>query len=416
MNRFLTYLFCMCIFATLAGGLGGSFQPARIILVGMAIISLALASNSRSNSHLLNQIFGLLLAIILCGTLSLAWTKDVMGGLGLLLAVSVGACAIFVISRAELSVDSVRLMVLSWVGVVAISIVIAFYEISTGNHFQFALESRVIGGNFGEFPFAAIMFGNYNDYSAWLCLAFPITMAAFLEAKTIWTRSLVILINLAVIAIIFVNTSRTALIYVALVVGFYVVRFRTFRLYAFVASVSVLPVVLARYRGDILNLYDLAIYRFTVVNAVDESYNQRSGLISAGVGAVRESWGLGIGIGGFEEYINDNYPYFIPNPHNILLEISINFGIIALMLFICLVALLFFAGLRRKDLPLGFRMSLMFGTLGIPIVGAVPSQAVGYVYWWVWLGTLTAMAVIPREPGSFVVATPRRAPDATLGT
>ncbi len=397
MNHFLAYLFCVSIFATLAGGFGGSFQPARILLVGMAIMALSIASNPRENSRLLDQILGLVLAIILSGMLSLSWTKDLIGGVGMLLAVSTGGCALFAIRRMHLNVNSLKLVMFSWVGVVAISVVVAFYEIMTGNHFQFAMEARVIGGNFGDFPFAAIMFGNYNDYSAWLCLAFPITMAAFLEVRKTWSRSFVILINLAVVAIIFVNTSRTALVYVALVVLFYIVKFQTFRLDGVISSILTVPLVLARYGSDILKLYELAVYRFTVSADIDESYTQRSGLISAGITAVRESWGFGIGIGGFEEYINDNYPYFIPNPHNILLEISINFGIFGLIMFICIVIFLFFAGWRRTDLPLGFRLSLMFGTCSVPIVGAVQSQAIGYVFWWVWLATLAAMAAIPRD-------------------
>jgi O-antigen ligase len=218
-----------------------------------------------------------------------------------------------------------------------------------------------------------------------------------LEAKNFWTRALVIMVNLAVVGIIFVNTSRTALIYVALVVSIYIIRFHRFRLYAFTASLLLVPVIFARYRGDILNLYDLAVYRFTVVSAVDESYNQRSGLIWAGVNAVRESWGFGVGIGGFEEYINDNYPYLIPNPHNILLEIAINFGLLALVLVGVVISLLLLAGLRRKDLPIGLRMALVLGSISVPIVGAVPSQAFGYVYWWVWLATMIAIANIPRH-------------------
>jgi hypothetical protein len=396
MSRLFVILFCICIFSTLAGGIGGSFQPARILLAGMACIAIFVSPRSQSNFNLLRQIFTLTLFIIIFGIISLAWTPDLIGGIGMLLAVGVGSSAIYSISRADLSVDSVNLMVWSWLGVVALSVIIAFYEIVTGNHFQFSLDARVIGGNFGTFPFASIFFGNYNDYSTWLCLAFPFTLAAFLQARNNATRSLVMFINLALISIIFVNTSRMALIYVSVALSVYTVIFQRFRLYSFVASLIVIPSVFVRYSGDILNLYDLAVDRFINLNLADESLSQRLGLLQAGSSAVKESWGLGIGIGGFEEYINQNYPYYIPNPHNIFMEIAVNFGLPSALLFAAVLALLFVAGLQRKDLPVGFRLILMQGSLSVPFIGAVPSQAIGYVYWWVWLATMVAIAALPR--------------------
>jgi O-antigen ligase len=397
MHRLIINMFCIGIIATLAGGIGGSFQPTRILMVGLAVIALWFSPNPHLNTRFLSQTYALFIAAMVFGLLSLAWTPDVVGGTGMLIAIAIGGCALFAISRAELDRRGISLIVWSWFGSVALSVIIGFYEIATGNHFQFSLEGRVIGGAFGEFPFAAIFFGNYNNYSTWLCLAFPITLAAFFETRNILARAAVMLVNFAVIGIIFINTSRGALIYISVATALYIVRFPAVRLYAFGASILLFPVILARYSGEVKNLYDFISYRFLDFNSLALADEQRAGLIGAGLNGIFENWGLGIGIGGFEEYINDNYPYLIPNPHNILIEIAANLGIITLVLFACLIIALFFAGFRRKDLPPSLRICLMLGSIGVPLIGTIPSQAISYIYWWVWLATLIAFAVSPRQ-------------------
>lgn len=397
MHRLIIIIFCIGIIATLAGGIGGSFQPTRILMVGLAGIALLLPPNPHLNTRFLRQTYALFIAATIFGLLSLAWTPDVVGGTGMLIAIAIGGCALFAISRAELDRRSISLIVWSWFGSVALSVIIGFYEIATGNHFQFSLEARVIGGGFGEFPFAAIFFGNYNNYSAWLCLAFPITLAAFFETRNILARATVIFVNFAVVGIIFINTSRAALIFIAVSTVLYIVRFPAVRFYAFGAFILIFPLVLSIYSNEVQNLTDFISYRFIDFDSISLADEQRARLIGAGLNGIFGNWGLGIGIGGFEEYINDNYPYLIPNPHNILIEIASNFGIIALLLFACLIISLFFAGLRRKDLPPSLRICLMLGSVGVPLIGTVPSQAISYIYWWVWLATLIAFAVSPRQ-------------------
>jgi len=397
MPRLFTYFMCAAIVATLAGGLGGSLQPARLLLAALTPLVLVLSPAGVKLTPVAKQALTMAILMVLIGGLSLAWTADVLGGLGMLLAVSVGALSLYIVTRSDLTADGVRLLMWAWVGIVGISLPIAFYEIATGNHFQFAFEDRVIGG-IGEFPFASIFFGNYNDYSTWLCLAFPITMAAFFEAKKIHTKSIVMIINIAIVAIIIINTSRASLAYVSIVCLFYIFIFNSFRIFAAIFLVVLIPAVLIQYQGQVLDIFDLAVYRFEVAGAMDESYIQRSGLVAGGVRAIIESYGIGVGVGGFEEYINDNYPYLIPNPHNLLLEIGVNFGVIPLLLFVALLVRLFLVGFFRRDIPQGFRMSIMFGALSVPVIGAVPSQAIGYTYWWTWLATLIAMASV-RMPG-----------------
>jgi O-Antigen ligase len=387
-----TYLFCAIIVATLAGGMGGSYQPARVLVAGVGVLAVLFARSTVKAQPATRQSIIMAGILVLSGLVSLSWSTDLAGGVGMLLAVSVGALSLYIISVSDLSMAGVRLLMWAWVAAAGLSMPIAYYEIATGSHFQFAMDSRNLGGNLGEFPFAAIFFGNYNDFSTWLCLAFPITMAAFLEAKGRHIRASVAVLNILIAGVIFVNTSRAALAYVALVATIYFIKHNSFRLYASLFIAIMLPVFIIRYNDQILDLYALTIYRFELINTIDESYIQRSGLLSGGIAAIVDSFGLGVGLGGFEEYINDNYPYLIPNPHNIFLEIGVNFGFVPLLFFCALIIKLFMTGYLQKQNPEAFRLAVMLGAIAVPVIGTVPSQAIGYIYWWVWLATMVAMA------------------------
>lgn len=397
MPRFMTYLFCATIVATLAGGIGGSFQPARMLLPGAALVALV-TSSVGADARIIARAWTMSTIMILFGAVSLFWTADVAGGIGLVLAITVGALSFYVVARADLSPQGVEKMTWAWVFVAALSVPIAAYEIVTGSHFAFALDSREIGGNLGQFPFASIFFGNYNDYSTWLCLAFPITLAAFINARTTQARLFAISVSVSIVGIIFVNTSRAALAYVAVISIMYMTVSKKLRAYVAAVVALLIPYVIIRYQEQVFRLYDFAVLRFEMVGAADESYIQRSGLLDAGYNALRDSFGFGIGVGGFDEYIIDYYPYLIPNPHNILLEISVNFGVVALIGFIAFFVHLALVGWKRRNLPLQYRLALIGGAASLPVVGIISSQAIGYIYWWIWFATLTAMATVRTDP------------------
>lgn len=397
MPKLITYLFCMTIVATLAGGIGGSFQPARVIVAVSALVAL-IVSNVSVGARIVARAWTMAAIMILFGAVSLFWTADIVGGIGLVLAISVGALSFYVVARADLGQRGVDTIMWAWVFTVALSIPVAAYEIATGNHFAFALDERNVGGNLGQFPFASIFFGNYNDYSAWLCLSFPITLATFMNARSTQARLFTILIAAATVGIIFVNTSRAALGYVAVISILYMAASKKLRAYGVGVIGLLIPYIIIRYQEQVFRLYDLAVLRFETVGAGDESYFQRSSLIEAGYTAVRDSFGFGIGAGGFDEYIIDYYPYLIPNPHNILLEISTNFGLAALLGFVTFLVRLATAGWKGESLPVPYRITLISAAASVPIIGIISSQAIGYIYWWVWLATLTAMASVRTDP------------------
>ncbi|WFL78711.1 O-antigen ligase family protein [Altererythrobacter arenosus] len=393
MQRITWALLFAAILATLAGGLGGSLQPSRLILAAALPLALLQPTIFRHLTPTAKQALVMVAAIVTGGVLSLAWTEDLAGGIGLLLAVLVGSLGFLAGNSWSTNPRSVQLLMRAWVIIVGISLPVALYEIATGNHFEGAFEDRTIGG-IGSFPFAAIFFGNYNDFSAWLSLSFPITMAALALEKNPYLRFLIAGMNALVIAILVVNTSRGAIFIAIIGFAFFALKFQRVRIWLLLFVPVLIVMIIDQFGNEALDIYDLAVYRFESAGSQDESVSQRVGLLTAGLQALRDTYGFGVGVGGFEEYVNDNYPQLIPNPHNFLLEIAVNFGVIPALVFVRFFILTFLSVFRRKDMPEPVRVAVLFGVVTLPVIGAVPSHAAGYIYWWVWIATLVVMAEV----------------------
>jgi O-antigen ligase len=206
-------------------------------------------------------------------------------------------------------------------------------------------------------------------------------------------RLLLSVILFSIYFVIIVNSSRMAIACSAILLIYFLLFVQRYVIFtAFMFSMLAM-VVVAFVAIDFYGLYDFIGLRFSGTLAGDESSLQRAGIISAGLNALLDSWGLGVGAGGFEEYMNDNYPYFVPNPHNLILEMAVNFGAIAAVVFLwILLNIMRFIYVHTKS---GDRREKAIFVLAVglaPFVGIIGSQAVGYTYWWVWLSSVIFIA------------------------
>jgi teichuronic acid biosynthesis protein TuaE len=385
-------MFSIIIIALFAGGLGGSFQPARI-LVSLAIIYAAM-TGIRFGAEARLLAYGLILAavLVLLGTISLAWTTDLYGGVGLIFAVGVGLGSLVIAGNMDRSIAGLTWIIWAWVIVIGLTIPMAFYEIATGNHFAYAFEARNLGGDLGEFPFASALFGNYNDYSVFLCMSYPFVCSALMITRFKIFQIILLFLVFSIFAIIFTNTSRAAMAFLLFYTVLLFVFLPKFRSIFLLPSALLVILVIYRFYQNISQIISLIQFRIEATNALDESTIQRIGIFWAGIDAIRSNYGISIGVGGFDEFMSDYYSYYIPNPHNIFLEIAVNFGIPALIVFLFWLTAIFIVALRRSDLPSEYRLQVIFCVPMIPIVGIIGSQAIGYIYWWVWLVSLAALA------------------------
>lgn len=385
-------IFSIIIISLFAGGLGGSFQPARVI-ISLAIVYTAMTGlRFGPESRVFSRGLALAAVFILFGTVSLAWTSDVYGGVGLIFAVALGLGSIVVAGNMDRSVKGIAWIIWAWTIVTALTVPMAFYEIVTGNHFAYALETRNLGGDLGEFPFASGFFGNYNDYSVFLCMGYPFVCSALMITRYRLYKILMLIIIFSIFFIVLANTSRAAIAFLTIYTSLLFIFFARFR-NTFLFPTTILIILVAyRYYDDLFQIIWLITFRIESTNALDESTIQRIGIFWAGVEAVRTSYGLSVGVGGFDEFMSDYYSYYVPNTHNIFLEIAVNFGVLTLIGFVLWLGTIFVLALRRSDLPIEIRLQVLFCLSMIPVIGIIGSQAIGYVYWWVWLVSLGVLA------------------------
>jgi O-antigen ligase len=280
-----------------------------------------------------------------------------------------------------------------WILALSGTLVVAAVEIVTGAHFAYSLEDRAVGGAFGELPYASVFFGNYNNYSTYLCLAYPMVLGAIMDAQHLGRRLALVCCAVLTGAVVLVNTSRMAMLFVAFVtVCAVLTQRRTGRL---------VPIVLLAAVAGIVQATEFS-WQYTLLRLgqvfSDDSTSERAGLVVASIDALAQSLGLGLGPGGFVEFVETSYPHLIPNPHNMLLEFAVNFGIVGAALFIAAIVVIWMAAWRAKALPLGLRFPLLVTLPCVPLIGAINSLAVGYTYWWVWIASTVAI-VAAGSPG-----------------
>ena len=381
-------LFPVGVFSLWLGGIGGSYQPSRlIILLGLAV----LATNPRGVVLVRSAgpVYLAYVSIIMLGVMTLPLTPNFTAGVSLIVTVALGMCAVLLITR-EPTIGDARRVRDAWAIGLLVTLVFAVYEIVTGKHFAFALEGRNAGGDIGDLPYSSVFFGNYNDYSTYICLAYPMLLGALLEKASIARRSTLLLASAVCVAVTVINTSRIAMVFVAVASLFAALAGKRRNIFWLLAlSVGVLEGVRASGFD-----WQYARYRLTTGLLVDD---QRSGLIGAGVDALIRTFGFGLGPAGFVTFAERRYPHLIPNPHNMLIEFAVNFTLLSAVAFVALLGFLFVRAARNSALPMSVRFPALVTLPFIPLIGSMSSSAVGYTYWWYWLASALFISGLNRR-------------------
>lgn len=384
--------FLSSILALALGGLGGSFQPSRLLLL-FGVAWTAVTTGRFGSVRSVRMLYWAFVGILAIGILSLPLTSDLASGIGLLVTTAVGMTAVLLVPTTD-GLGAAKMVRACWILALSGTLVVAAVEIVTGAHFALSIEDRAVGGTFGELPYASVFFGNYNNYSAYLCLAYPLVLGALMDARSWGRRLFLILCAVLTAAVVVVNTSRMAMLFVAFVtVCALLVQRRSSRLIPILLLAAVAGIVQATEFS-----WQYTLLRLSQVFS-DESTNERAGLVMASLDALWQSLGLGLGPGGFVNFAESSYPHLIPNPHNMLLEFAVNFGLLGAALFVAAIVVIWMAAWRARTLPLGLRFPLLVTLPCVPLIGAINSLAVGYTYWWVWIASMVAI-VAAGSPGA----------------
>lgn len=280
----------------------------------------------------------------------------------------------------------------SWVIGLAFTLIFAVYELGSGNHFESSDSERILGGSDLYVPFASVFFGNYNNYCAYICLAFPMGLWVLYDTDSAKAKCGVFFILLLAALIVTVNTSRAAMILIALYVAAFSLRNFKFRFRHIFWIIGICIILYTALNNELLGT--LVKYRMSnFLGEGDESTRLRLSVFMAGVDMVVQTYGFGVGAGGFTtEILASKYYEDLVDPHNLIIELTSQYGIFSFLFFLNWLSMIYRQATRNNFISPNAKLSVHISLLAVPIIGIMNSHALGYTYWWVFFSGLTLIS------------------------
>jgi hypothetical protein len=388
-NKFdhLTILF---IVLQIFGALGGLFQPIRIFVVFLLpFFFLSFTKKKSISSYYYEFVF--FVFWIFFGIFSLIWAFKPIEGIKELLLLVFNFISffllIFLTDRANNPNNSI---IKGWTILFILTIPIALMELFFDIHFSISKDSEGQIINYGNVAiirnFASVTYLNLNGYNTMLCYMLPFLSSQLLKKNYRIEALIFWLLYIILGYIIIMNGSRAAFLnYVIsiIVFAFYYIERRK----SFIKLLIITIIVFF-----ITSYYFVDIFKFISVRFAQEGLNDivRIQLLSSGWKAFTESNFMGIGAGNFVPVMEYIYKQPVTAPHNFLLEIGVEYGIIVLVLFIGLFLRLW-KKLKNKDSK-QLNFVVMAALFTFPLLSIIDSGYIISLYPWMYLSSLSVIA------------------------
>jgi len=393
-NFFTAFLISLSIIVLGLGGVGGSFQPSRLIIILLLPWILMKLFNIFNFSIFDYRCQIVLFCIItfFLGLLSISWSIDRLTSLGSMVVILINMMPL--IAVALMSNDNLlalkRFLPIAWTISASLTLPLAAYEIYTGNHFL--LEHHERGGGVGFYlPFAAGLTGNLNNYSLYLvfCL-FGMLFFNWHGEILKRVKYFMIIIGVLIVSVVVINSGR-ATILTLFGLLFFQFKLKIIRIELILLTTISLIVVKLLDSDELIDLSILSEYltlKFTDFSNDLESEQGRIAILFSGISGVTSSFGLGTGVGASTIYLDVIERVYIPNTHNLLLEWTLSFGVLGLISFIYFLIITILA--VKNNIESSHRKLIYTFVLLTPLYGLAQSNLIGYTYFWLALATMAA--------------------------
>lgn len=406
-HKIIPLILSLSIVSLSFGGLGGSFQPSRLFLFLIFPFFFVRIINVFFSSEIVNvkgiRFSSLTFAVatlIFC-FFSIFWSYDFSDSLSFMLVLIINLIPIFfifVINDKELKTFKTYLPRAWLIAAVTVSI-FACYELITQNHFPGSLQERGGGDFVNALPYAAGFHGNYNDFSLFLFFCVTGMLLKNDQADTNDSKGTVLLkwsLVFFIFFVILVNGSRAAIISVSFLLLYYFIRSVGFKFFYYLIPFLAIFYLFFQSARDYFTLIYLFLeFKFTDFSNDLSSDEGRLALINAGIKAVFETYGAGVGAGASTAFLSRNSIVSIPNPHNLILEWILNFGILGFSVFI-LFFLKIIVNTANKSLGRS-RFLIQAIVVTLPIWGVIQSHLIGFTYFWLALFTIIVFLLRTTE-------------------
>ena len=269
---------------------------------------------------------------------SAEWKKDIFY---LLIGISIFLTLFFIRSRRKMDY-----FIYGWMGGYICNLAFGFFEMYTGNHFSSGFTdglSELSPEHYTQFAPAGF-FDNPNHYASYLILSF----AVFTYYRKSFTDSAYLILLFPAIWQIFYTGSKFAIIALLVWCVYLVIVQRKewmiknvnyLRMISFVGIFFLLLFI--SFNSKVVSLINPSQKAQKELQKVDPdkrptSDNMRKALFMNGIHFIKSTYGIGIGAGQFSAYIEkDKAPYetnHLSDPHNGIIEIASQYGIIVVLL------------------------------------------------------------------------------------
>ncbi len=339
------YIMIIFILSISFGEIGHAFQPVRVLSI---IFFPYLLSSLLAHKYSKFQIycFYFLSSWLLFLILSLLWTPNFNKGVVELVAYICHFSAfvlLILISRKALAPSNS--IITGWILFFVITSPFAIFELLFDIHLPFSnlADNAVINYGNGVVvnkKFSALAFYNMNTYITALCYSLPYILSIGLRKYSNKNQTFFLLLALSYLYLVLMNASRGGI--VCSIAAFFCflfyykdVKYPSKKMWTF-GSICLIFFFLFVYREV---LFEQISYRLIESSLLEDT--GRMELWGTAWKLILKSSFLGTGIGS----INDSmaqYGLLITIPHNLFLEIFVQYGLLLIILFLIFIAIVFY--------------------------------------------------------------------------
>jgi hypothetical protein len=381
--------------------------------VGIAMIAMFLLQLRFRAPGLPIRMLALLgLVWLLYGTLSLFWAPSVDDGAKQLVAIALGIIAAIVLAvLLSSSATARRSARKAWVIAFLITAPIAVREIQTDQHRASSVVEHVESGGLDSVTgkFAAVTFGNRNNYVSFLCMVLPAILVELAATSSAIFTMFYFGLAGVVFALVAVDASRLGMITLIgqlLVTSWLIGKNKGLLFKIFVVSLIVVGYCAVEASQFTQSRIESAL------SGDDLSFEQRIDYSLRGLHLIGDSAGMGVGAGGYTELASDG---LLVSAHDVWVEIAANYGIViaagfVYLLFLCLTRLQISA-FRGKKAGGEFQSDALYAFLlaaSLPGLGFINSSCITSPQFWAVMGTVVGIASIAKYAGRGIAAGARQ--------
>lgn len=361
-NKFDIFIFVLII-SLAFGGFGGMYRIHRVLSV-LLLPELFLCypkCEEKTKSYLFFFLFLSVYSLI-----STLWVSNISEAFKYYFAYSLFDFLIFfeIIVFSYFSKDVVRSISNGWTMAIFLTLIVAYWEITTDNHLSLAKQEGEMMTAFMELRrFACVTFFNYNNYVTFLCFALPFVFYQLIKNDH---RRVDIYVYASIIIASFIcilyNLSRGGVISVLIMTFVYLLMTRQNKKNV-LRNLSILCIAIIA----LLSLNDIVFN-----NVIDKFQNRgiyedysRFSIWEDALKLFMSTHGFGVGIGGANEAMAKVSHTGYYATHNMLIEFLLNFGIVFVVVYLCFLFKLLFKTMSLKDVPRKATVYMTFAAMPI---------------------------------------------------